>query len=92
MEGDGTLALDERMRPEGAFTFRLDGLEPMLQKQTAEGALTPEDAQLIARMAGNLGTADAAVPGRLLIAVTAQDGRLSIRDRTYRLLHPITAP
>jgi hypothetical protein len=92
MEGDGTLALDERMRPEGAFTFRLDGLEPMLQKHTAEGALTPEDAQLIARMAGNLGTADAAVPGRLLIAVTAQDGRLSIRDRTYRLLHPITAP
>jgi hypothetical protein len=92
LEGDGTMALDERMRPEGAFTFRLDGLEPMLQKLTAEGALMPEESQLIQRMAGDLATPDAAAPGRLLIAVTAQGGRLTVRDRTYGFLHPITAP
>jgi hypothetical protein len=92
VEGDGTVALDDRMRPEGAFTFRLDGLEPMLQKLTAEGALMPEESQLIARMVGDLASPDGAVPGRLLIAVAAQDGRLTVRDRTYRILHPITAP
>lgn len=92
LEGDGTIALDDRMRPEGAFSFRLDGLEPMLQKLSVEGALTPEQAKLISRMAGDLASPDAGVPGRLLITVAAQDGRLTVGDRTYGLRHPITGP
>ena len=39
VEGDGTLALDNRMRPEGAVALRVAGLQPTLQKLTAEGVL-----------------------------------------------------
>jgi hypothetical protein len=91
-EGNGTFALDERMRPQGALAVTLDHLEPSLQKLTAEGALAPEDSDLLLRLAGDLARPDEAVPGRLLLAVTAQDGRLSVRDRTFRILQPITAP
>ena len=92
LEGEGTLALDNQMRPEGAVTLRLDGLQPTLQKLTAEGGLPPEDAELIRQMVDDLASPDAAVPGRLLIAIAAQDGRLSIRGRPYWVLNPITAP
>ncbi len=92
LEGEGTLALDNRMRPEGAVALRLDGLQPTLQKLTAEGGLPPEDAELVRQMMDDLASPDAAVPGRLLIAITAQDGRLAIRDRSYRILRPITVP
>lgn len=90
--GDGAVALDDRMRPQGTLALRLDNLQPTLQKLTAEGALAPQDSELILRLAEELASPDAAVPGRLLIAVAAQDGRLTVRDRTYRILHPITAP
>ncbi len=80
------------MRPEGVVTLRLDGLQAVLQKMTAEGALPPEDAETVRRMAGDLASPDATVPGRLLVVVSAQDGKLAIRDRTYGILHPITAP
>jgi hypothetical protein len=90
--GDGAVALDDRMRPQGALALRLDNLQPTLQKLTAEGALAPQDSELILRLAEDLASPDSAVPGRLLIAVAAQDGRLTVRDRTYRILHPITAP
>jgi hypothetical protein len=92
VDGDGTLALDDQMRPEGAVTLRISGLQPTLQKLTAEGVLAPEDAELIARKAGDLSTPDVGDPGRVLIAITAQGGRLTVRDRTYRILHPIAAP
>jgi hypothetical protein len=92
VEGEGALALDSRMRPEGVVTLRLDGLQAVLQKMTAEGALPPEDAETVRRMAGDLASPDATVPGRLLVVVSAQDGKLAIRDRTYGILHPITAP
>ena len=92
LDGDGTLALDERMRPEGAVTLRISGLQPTLQKLTAEGVLAPEDAELIAQKAADLSSPDLGDPGRVLIAISAQGGRLTVRDRTYRILHPITAP
>jgi hypothetical protein len=92
VEGDGTLALDDRMRPEGALTVRVAGLQPTLQKLTAEGVLTPEEADLIALRASDLSTPDLGDPGRLLIAISAQDGRLTVRDRTYRILQPVSAP
>jgi hypothetical protein len=92
VEGEGALVLDSRMRPEGVVTLRLDGLQAVLQKMTAEGALPPEDAETVRRMAGDLASPDATVPGRLLVVVSAQDGKLAIRDRTYGILHPITAP
>ncbi|HVG82280.1 MAG TPA: DUF2125 domain-containing protein [Methylomirabilota bacterium] len=92
VEGDGTLALDEYMRPEGAVALRLAGLHPTLQKLTAEGVLAPEEADLIARRAGELSSPDLGDPGRLLIAVSAQDGRLTVRERTYRILQPVSAP
>jgi hypothetical protein len=92
VEGDGTLALDDRMRPEGALSVRVAGLQPTLQKLTAEGVLAPEEADLIALRASDLSTPDLGDPGRLLIAVSAQNGRLTVRDRTYRILQPISAP
>lgn len=92
VDGDGTLALDQDMRPQGAVTLRISGLQPTLQKLTAEGVLAPEDAELIARIVGDLASPDVGDPGRVLIAVSAQGGRLTVRDRTYRILHPITAP
>jgi hypothetical protein len=90
--GNGTFALDDRMRPQGALAVTLDHLEPSLQKLTAQGALAPEDSDVILRLAGDLASRDEAVPGRLVLAVTAQDGRLTVRDRTFRILEPITAP
>lgn len=92
LEGEGTLALDSRMRPEGALALRLDGLQPTLQKLTAAGDLPPADAERVRQMVEDLASPDVAVPGRLLIAIAAQDGRLTIGDRPYRILRPITAP
>ena len=92
LEGEGALALDARMRPEGVVMLRLDGLQALLQKLTAEGGLPPEDADTVRRMADDLASPDATVPGRLLIVLSAQDGKLAIRDRTYRILNPITTP
>jgi hypothetical protein len=92
VDGEGTLALDDEMRPEGAVTLRVAGLQPTLQKLTAEGVLAPEDAELIQLKANDLASPDVGDPGRMLIAISAQDGRLTVRDRTYRILHPVTAP
>jgi hypothetical protein len=92
VKGEGAVALDARMRPEGVVTLRLDGLQALLQKLTAEGDLPPEDADTVRRMSGDLASPDPTVPGRLLVVVSAQDGKLAIRDRTYRILQPITAP
>src|SRR5262249_30973559 len=47
LDGDGTAALDDQMRPEGVLTLRLDGLQPTLQRLTEEGALPPALAEAI---------------------------------------------
>jgi hypothetical protein len=92
LEGDGTFALDDQLRPEGAFAFRLDGLQATLQRLTDAGDLSPEFAELIGQHIAELSVPDDRVPGRLLIGVTAQDGRLTVQDHLVDVLTPITGP
>jgi hypothetical protein len=92
LEGDGTFALDDQMRPEGALTLRLDGLQATLSRLADAGALSSQLAELIGKRVAELGAPDDRVPGRLLIGVTAQNGSLTIQDHSYWTLSPITGP
>jgi hypothetical protein len=62
LEGDGTFALDDQLRPEGAFAFRLDGLQATLQRLTHAGDLSPEFAELIGHRIAELSVPDDRVP------------------------------
>ena len=92
IDGDGTFALDAQMRPEGALTLRLDGLQGTLQRFADDATLSPQLAELIGERIAELGAPDERVPGRLLIALTAQEGRLTVQDREVGLLSPLTGP
>jgi hypothetical protein len=72
--GDGTLALDERMRPMGAFGLHVAGWEAGIDAAVADGRI-PKRAGDTARTALgllSLGAKDA--QGRLTIPVTLQNG------------------
>lgn len=92
LEGDGTFALDDQLRPEGAVTLRLEGLQQTLQKLSREGTLSPEFAEFIGQHIAELAVADERVPGRLLISLAAQDGRLTSQEHLLGVLTPITGP
>ena len=93
LDGDGTLALDDRMRPIGAFTLRVKGFEEALDRLTAAGVIKPYPAALaktvmkaLARKQGMPGA------GELKVPLSLQDGWLYVGPLAVAKLPPINWP
>ncbi len=87
----GTLALDEEMRPLGAFVLKVKGYEPLIDYLQAHGHIDGEMAAntkaTLGMVAGEANTTDA---GRISIPVTMQGGRLFVGPLPVDRLEPIT--
>jgi Uncharacterized protein conserved in bacteria (DUF2125) len=90
--GEGTGALDDRMRPMGAFSFRLDGLDPTLAALVDQGRMSGDDATQVRSLADGLTSADPAVPGRRILTVSVEGGALKVGTLTLGRLEPFTIP
>jgi len=88
VEGDGTLALDERDRPLGAGTARIAGYAETLDTLVAGGAV-PSGVAAVAKIALNLlARQDPQGGGRptVRVPVSAQDGIVSVQNfRLFRV-------
>ena len=93
LDGDGTLAIDNRMRPIGAFTLRVKGFEEALDRLAGAGVIKPHPAALaktvmkaLARKQGMPGAEELKVP------LSLQDGRLYVGPVALAKLPPIRWP
>ncbi len=90
VRADGTAALDELLRPQGAFSARIAGLPEMLDALVAQGAMKPGAAAAL-RLAV-LTLADGRDPnGRPIVRlpVTLQDGRVFLGPAPLARLDPV---
>jgi len=76
LDGNATLALDGQMRPLGAGTTRLRGLEPTMDQLAARGLVRPNDASTAKVVLGMLARPAAEGGTEVTVPITAQDGRL----------------
>jgi hypothetical protein len=76
LDGNATLALDGQMRPLGAGTTRLRGLEPTMDQLAARGLVKPNDASMAKVVLGLLARPAAEGGTEVTVPITAQDGRL----------------
>ena len=93
LDGDGTLAIDNRMRPIGAFTLRVKGFEEALDRLAGAGVIKPHSAALaktvmkaLARKQGMPGAEELKVP------LSLQDGWLYVGPVALAKLPPIRWP
>ena len=93
LDGDGTLAIDNRMRPIGAFTLRVKGFEEALDRLAGAGVIKPHPAALaktvmkaLARKQGMPGAEELKVP------LSLQDGWLYVGPVALAKLPPIRWP
>lgn len=95
VSGDGTLALDELLRPQGAFTARFEGLPETIDNLTAQGLIERRAALTLKLAAATLagvqqnGGDPAAASGALRLPVTLQDGRLYLGPVALASLSPV---
>jgi len=89
-DGDGTLALDDRMRPLAAFALRIRGGPETVDALTAAGVLRPNAGTALkialtalSRPADNGGPAGARLP------ITIQDGRIYIAGFSVGTVQPL---
>ncbi len=90
VDGDGTLALDDSLRPIGALATRVIGLDETIAALGDAGVLSPRDAA-IARISINI-LARTSDSGRLEIPVSAQFGTLYLGQVPIADLPPLTFP
>jgi len=86
-DGDGTLALDEAMRPLGAFSTTLRGLSDFIDQLVKAGLLNSRAASGIKISVGLLAARDAA--GGITVPLSAQFGKLSIGPVVVADLPPL---
>lgn len=88
--GSGTLALDRSLRPEGAFTARIEGLGAVLDRLVAAGRVRERDAQFARLVLAGLAKPDPS-SGRPVveIPVTAQNGALFVGPARLAKLDPV---
>ncbi len=93
LDGDGTLALDDRMRPIGAFTLRVKGFEEALDRLAGAGVIKPYPAALVKTVMKSLARKQG-VPGgeELKVPLSLQDGRLYVGPVALAKLPPIHWP
>ena len=91
--GDGTLALDNRMRPIGAFTLRVKGFEEAIDRLAEAGVIKPHPAALAKTVMRALAVKQG-VPGagELKVPLSLQDGWLYVGPLAVAKLPPINWP
>jgi hypothetical protein len=87
--GDGTVTVDERLRPLGAFAARIKGFGPTLEAVAREGLMRREDAAFLAASLGMLAKPDDQGRATLHVPLTAQDGVLFIGPFKVAELEPV---
>ncbi|MDA0260675.1 MAG: DUF2125 domain-containing protein, partial [Proteobacteria bacterium] len=88
LSADGTIALDEAMRPLAAFTARVQGFETALQMLTDAQDLTPIQSAAM-RIALRLIAKDSGRPGSVEFPLTIQGGRAYVGKVAVARLKPI---
>lgn len=89
MTGEGTVALDDAMRPMGALTAKLSGYEVLLQAARDDGQITPGAANAAKAVLGLLAAANG---GMLSVPVRLQDGEAFLGPVLIARLSPLLPP
>ncbi len=89
LDGSATLALDGQMRPLGAGTARLQGLNPVLDRLVAKGQIRAQDATIGKMVLGLLAQPAADGGSEVSVPITAQDGKLSLGPVPVATLRPL---
>lgn len=90
-KGAGTLTVDERFRPLGAFSFETLGLPELVNRATAAGAIGEDEGLTLERGLTALASGtDGKGRLRVLLPITLQDGRLYIGSIEFGELRPWT--
>ena len=87
--GDGTITVDEKLRPLGAFAVRIQGFGPTLDAVARKGLMQREDAAFLAAGLGMLAKPDDEGRPTLHVPLTAQDGRLYVGPFKVMELQPV---
>ena len=90
LESDGTLALDEELRPIGAFVVRVLGLSEAITALTEADVITPQNAAIVRITTSIL--SEETDGGRLEFAVTAQFGKLFVGPIAVWDIPPLALP
>ena len=92
LSADGTLALDSQLRPIGALSASIAGVDEAVASLLAEGSIGAAEAAAV-RVAFNLFARLTSSAGdRLNVPITAQDGRIFIGPVAVARIGPLTAP
>jgi len=89
IEADGTLALDEALRPIGALTARVRGHAHLIDAATATGQMRERDAKTAKSVLDILAKAGGGV---LSVPLTLQDGLVSLGPIPVARLAPLLPP
>ena len=89
LEGSGTIKLDRQLRPQGAGTVLVRGLEEVINGLQQAGVLKPADANFARFTLGLLTRQDGKVAGTATLKVTADNGRLAVGGVTLGQLKPL---
>jgi hypothetical protein len=87
---DGTFTVDSMLRPEGAMSLHLRGLNPMIDGLVKGGQIAPNAAAGIQVMVGAFSTPQP--DGSVLLAVTMQDGWLEVAGQRMTRVAPLVLP
>ncbi|TDP48919.1 DUF2125 domain-containing protein [Zavarzinia compransoris] len=85
----GSFAVDREMRPMGAISGRIGGLEPLIDAAVAEGRLNDGQARSIKQALGAIGFIARDQEGRVPVSATLQDGRIMVGPVPVGELQPI---
>ncbi len=87
--GDGTLALDEQMRPLGAFGLHVSGWEQGIAAAVASGRIKQKAGDAARLALGLLGLANHDAEGRVGVPFTLQNGRVLVGPVPVATLDPL---
>ena len=88
-KGAGTLAMDERYRPLGAFSFETAGLPELVKRATDAGDVDEDGGRTLQRALEALSTgADAQGRQKVTLPITLQDGALYVGQIELGQLRP----
>jgi hypothetical protein len=90
--GEGTLALDSEMRPLGAFTATVSGVDAAIDALREAGQLSAVEAVAVAIGLRLVAKEGARGPGSIALPITLQDGRLYLDRFAVARLRPLFDP
>jgi len=79
LDGDGTMALDGRLQPVGAFSARVTGYDAALNQLIQAGLIRSSDGNMAKMILGALGKVpEGGGPKQIDVPISVQDQRLSV--------------